>query len=1306
VTVRPLPVFRTQTGRIAHLAAVLVLLGSMPASAQPWQSLFDGKRLAPWKKINFGGEGDVEIENGQLILYEGQSMTGVRYTGRFPKLDYEIRLEAKRLAGTDFFCGLTFPVGDSHCSFILGGWGGALVGLSSLDGRDASENETGQVIGLKDRVWYQVRVRVTDSAIRVWLDGKPIIEADIRGRKVSTRVEVDLCKPLGISSWETRAAIRNIEYRRLPPPFPPPNPPQVAPASQEARLSTGRMRLAKGLRASLFAAEPDVANIVAFDVDDRGRVFVCETFRQQRGVEDNRNHMDWLDDDLASMKVEDRLAYLKKHLGEHLIDYTRADDRIRLVVDTDGDGRADRATIFADRFNGPLDGTGAGVLSWGRDVFYTCIPHLWKLIDDDGDGRVDQRRRLYSGFGVRFAFRGHDLHGLTRGPDGRLYFSIGDRGYHVVTPQGIIADPESGAVFRCERDGSNLEVVATGLRNPQELAFDDYGNLFTGDNNSDSGDRARVVYVLPGMDAGWRMAYQYLPDRGPFNREKIWHPFHPSQPAFIVPPVANFADGPSGLTYYPGTGWRDSYRGTFFLCDFRGVADQSGIRAFRVVPEGAFFELVDSGKPVWKVLATDLQFGPDGALYVSDWVHGWLGENKGRIYRIVEESAAGDPRVAQVQRLLYSGMSDRTPEELAELLAHDDRRVRLRAQWELAERPSRECLSLLIDAAERGPNLLARLHGLWGWGQVIRRTADPSTLERAVALLDDSEAEVRAHACELLGEASYAKAWNALAGRLEDPAPRVRLYAALALAHFRRAEVAGPTMRMLADADDRDPALRHAGVMALASIGDDAALWNAFERQPESIRGSAAVRRAVVVALRRLRSPRLSALLSDPEMTVMEEAARAIHDVPVLKCYPALASLLESPAAAKSESVLRRALNANFRLGDSESADRLARFATKSQAPLEMRRSALKLLQTWTDPPPRDWVLGMWRPLPPRDPRAAQASVARVLDSLLAESSPVRWEALQCAAELRLKQAADVVEPLAADRRLSEDRRAEALRMLTRLDPDRAHGVADTLLNAPSIAVRFAALECLAAHSPRRAATVLRRQLTSNRPGVLRASFTVLQKLPPEQSAPLLVGAIERLIRGDLPGACQVELLEAARANSQGDVQAALRRYEASLPADDRLARYRPALAGGSVQAGRRIFRQRTDVSCQRCHTIAGSGGAVGPDLSAIGKEKTREYLLESIVDPNRQIAKGFDSVVVLDRDGKVHSGVLKREIDDRLELMTAEGILITIRKDEIEARKVGQSAMPDDLVKLLSLRDLRDLIAFLSAQKSEPQQK
>ncbi|HEY2252456.1 MAG TPA: glucose dehydrogenase, partial [Planctomycetaceae bacterium] len=234
-----------------------------------------------------------------------------------------------------------------------------------------------------------------------------------------------------------------------------PNPPKVAAASNEGELALSRIKTPVGLTLSLWAAEPLLANPVAFCIDEHGRIYVAETYRQSRGVEDNRGHMDWLDDDLAAETVEDRLAYFRKHKGDKISDYTKEQDRITLLEDREGVGRADTSTVFADGFNDVLEGTGAGVLARGGNIWYTNIPHLWLLRDENGDGKADVRKPLLAGFGVRVAFRGHDLHGLIFGPDGRLYFSIGDRGFNVVTQEAKrLAYPDRGAVLRCNPDGS------------------------------------------------------------------------------------------------------------------------------------------------------------------------------------------------------------------------------------------------------------------------------------------------------------------------------------------------------------------------------------------------------------------------------------------------------------------------------------------------------------------------------------------------------------------------------------------------------------------------------------------------------------------------------------------------------------------------------------------------------------------------------------------------------------------------------------------------------------------------------------
>ncbi|HEX8200956.1 MAG TPA: PVC-type heme-binding CxxCH protein, partial [Isosphaeraceae bacterium] len=413
---------------------------------------------------------------------------------------------------------------------------------------------------------------------------------------------------------------------------------KIAPASDEGARAIAKFRIPEGFRVELFAAEPMLANPVCLALDERNRVYVAETFRLHSGVTDNRRHMAWLADDLAARTIADRVAMYRKHLTpEEFAAFGVDPERVRLLEDRDGDGRADRASVFADGFHGVADGIGAGLLARNGDVYYTCIPALLRLRDADGDGRAEVRQALHQGYGVHVAFLGHDLHGLRFGPDGRLYFSVGDRGLNVQQGGRSVVSLDSGAILRCNPDGSELEIVATGLRNPQELVFDEHGNLFTGDNNSDGGDKARWVYVVEGGDSGWRIGYQYLVEpvnRGPWNAEKLWHPHWEGQAAYLVPPIANIADGPSGLTYDPGTGLPARYRRHFFLADFRGgTSAQSGIRSFAVRPQGASFELVDPQQFLWSVLPTDVDFGSDGALYVLDWVEGWNKTGKGRIYK-------------------------------------------------------------------------------------------------------------------------------------------------------------------------------------------------------------------------------------------------------------------------------------------------------------------------------------------------------------------------------------------------------------------------------------------------------------------------------------------------------------------------------------------------------------------------------------------------------------------------------------------------------------------------------------------------
>lgn len=177
--------------------------------------LFDGKTLGQWESTDFGERGDVFVFDNAVYMAMGNAATGITWKGPLIRMNYELTLEAMRDDGFDFFCALTFPVGEDYCSLILGGWGGSTVGLSSIDGHDASNNETTQIIPFENFTWYHVRLRVSSDKIIVWLDDKEIINVVTSGRKISTRPEVDLSKPLGIATWNTIGAVRNIYMRDL-----------------------------------------------------------------------------------------------------------------------------------------------------------------------------------------------------------------------------------------------------------------------------------------------------------------------------------------------------------------------------------------------------------------------------------------------------------------------------------------------------------------------------------------------------------------------------------------------------------------------------------------------------------------------------------------------------------------------------------------------------------------------------------------------------------------------------------------------------------------------------------------------------------------------------------------------------------------------------------------------------------------------------------------------------------------------------------------------------------------------------------
>lgn len=208
---------------VVLLASIVVCfwtagLFSEGAADEPgkWKDLFDGKTLKGWKTPDFGGEGKVSVKDGTIVIEMGAAMSGITWTGgELPRNNYELELEGQRLDGSDFFCTTTFPVGKEPCSLVMGGWGGTVVGLSNVDGYDASDNPTTKFCEFKNNKWYKVRIRVTDEKIQAWIDDNQMINQARKEHRFGIRIECDLCQPLGISTWCTKGAVRNIRVREL-----------------------------------------------------------------------------------------------------------------------------------------------------------------------------------------------------------------------------------------------------------------------------------------------------------------------------------------------------------------------------------------------------------------------------------------------------------------------------------------------------------------------------------------------------------------------------------------------------------------------------------------------------------------------------------------------------------------------------------------------------------------------------------------------------------------------------------------------------------------------------------------------------------------------------------------------------------------------------------------------------------------------------------------------------------------------------------------------------------------------------------
>jgi putative membrane-bound dehydrogenase-like protein len=1107
---------------------------------------------------------------------------------------------------------------------------------------------------------------------------------------------------------------------------PAPPPVRLAPADAAKRAEDARknisVELAPGLEVTLWAPSGFVTDPVALDLDPEGRVYVTSTSRNNLPL-DIRQHPYWFTSAHTLKTVEDLRAFYARELaparsarnmwipdlnndGSHdLRDFRELKERLHRIQDTDGDGLADLSEIMIEGFNeDPTWDVAGGLLYHEGDLYFGVPPGVYKLRDTNGDGVIDSRVTIGEGYNIHPAFGGHGVSGVTLGPDGRLYWEVGDIGFNVVDGRGRRwAYANQGGVFRSELDGSNLEVFATGIRNLQEFAFDELGNLISVDNDGDhQGETERLVYIPEGSDSGWRANWQYGkytdPDNNRYNvwmDEGLFKPRFEGQGAHIVPPIAPYHAGPAGMVYNPGTALSEEWRNTFLVSSFTGATANTRIYAFRLKPEGAGFALDTDKMFVQGILTVGMKIGPDGALYLADWITGWDSKNDGRIWKVDVAKATAHPARAEVHLLLKENFATRPAADLSGLLRHIDMRVRTKAQFELVRRGDS---GILTAAARQTEHRLGRIHGIWGIGQLARK--DNSQAAALTPLLQDGDAEIRAQAARLIGDVRYAPPADTLLPLLKDGSPRVRFFAAEALGRLAHKPAVNALVEMIAANDDKDVYLRHAGSYALSRIGDTAALAALHQH---SSRG---VRVAALVALRRMKSAEVARFVSDADEWIATEAARAINDDGSIDAaLPALAGVL-GPSRFTNAALLRRAINANLRLGTLDAVERVAAFAGDRMRPAPLRVEAIQALGVWAKPSPLDRVDGIYlgSPAGPRPAAAARRAVQRLIQrSDRTESTPELKIALaDAAARLGATGAAPVLlEYFQNDP--SPDVRIAALRALQSLKAPNMGELMRVALADKDASVRRAALGVLPSLPLTPAAKVshLSALIKNGSIEEQQSALEVLGTLKSPAATRLLTDLARDLTAGNLPVEVQADVIDAIQSSGRAPLEATLEAYRASKSADSLPAAFRDALLrGGNSRRGAEVYRGNALAGCPRCHALGGRGSEVGPNLSRIGAVLTREQLVEALLDPNARIAPGYGMVGVTLRDGKQVSGRLMNETDTHLIVGVGTPLVEQrIPKTDILNRTNPGSAMPP-MGKMLRPREARDLVEFLSTLK------
>jgi putative membrane-bound dehydrogenase-like protein len=973
----------------------------------------------------------------------------------------------------------------------------------------------------------------------------------------------------------------------------------------QAQLSPGEelktLKAAPGFAVSLFASEPMITNPAAIDVDTQGRVWVAE-IQWYRGGAKNPPA-----------------------------------DKIKVLEDTDGDGRADKVTVFADSVFAPMS-----ICVAGDKVFVATSPDLWMYEDKNGDLKADgPPKKLLTGFGGRN--HDHGAHSLVLGPDHKWWMSHGDTGFNVTGTDGSKIKYQWGAILRGELDASKLETVAVNFRNPYEVCVSSFGELFCSDNDNDGNESVRICWIMEGGNYGWFGGPPFgkqelnarLSPETPFREH--WH-FRGFMPGYVPATLVTGFGSPTGICFYESDAFGPKYKNAPLHTDcgprecrvYRHELAGAGMKATREV------FLTNEGDNYFR--PDDICAGPDGRLFVSDWYdggvggHGYNNPDQGRIFLLLP---TGKKLPRHEKPGPYANIADaieglKSPNLATQFLA----REKLLAEGQR----SVHALKSLLSSPE--PNDAAR--ALW----VLDRIGGDA---RGIVVdqLKNSNASFRALAARILrrhgGEFS-----DPILGMASDSSAEVRREVLLAIRTIK-------------------------GKVALAVLAQLAATYDGTDRYLlEAINIAAGDRKEQLLARLEKQKP-----LSVEQFPLLEllSPERAVDQV--------LARLAQTNLDEKSSKLL---LENAVNMPALEAGWGLLRVASNPASPVSLRRSALEKVVANLN------QRGNWAAM------AGDDKFIAVLRSLLGDKD-LRSTVLAAIGKLRITALGGEVLAFAQADHLDAGAREQAIGVAARLQPPGIGATLRGLLSDPKPRVAKAALRgivdvqdirtlreilCTDAFSPD-----VRRSAAERLVDSVGGAIVLLRLIDENQLASDLKQlVVDRAVAhpdSNIRVLYEKFIPEAERPKKLGK----------AIRPEDILA------LAGDANRGRIIFNKSSAAQCKACHAVQGFGGTLGPDLSNIGKKYERNTLLETILDPSKAIAPEFIPHLLETKSGQVYAGFLVERSGDRVVLKDVKSQLIRLAADEVEALVPQQkSLMPELILSEVTAQDAADLLAFLTTLK------